>query len=693
MWKVFQRWGKVTDIFISRRLDKWGHRFGFVRFLEVKNEQSFQRELDSIRIGSTKLHVNKPRYERDDRQKPRYGREDWWKVAKKPNTLEGNRPPHTRKVWREVKRHQTFAQIVKASTTSSNQAWKGISFDTEEANINWMEGSHIARVSDYSKVNKVLEEVIQNGLGRLNAKYLGENAILIQGIEGAEIGNLIGENKEWWEANFDFVTPWNSSKTIQNKLVWVRCRGLPLNLWSQQCFGKIVAPVGTLVSIDEKTLTWECLEFARLNVKVPIGTKIWVQKSMRINGRIYNVVLEEETNGGTYHTCCCANENNLSSDCNTSCNGSFDFSSISEWCDNENLFDSEKEKMKEEKTIQSPAALMDRCPQVIPELSSGIGNVSIPDHCGSKVGSGMSKPKLDDALTDTDPINKYGLSFTPATKSAIQDHATPIFGPIAKVAQSASEGFSESFVKESELGFNGNADPEVINSGPSTEVLIKCNTTPLLTNTHPGREYLGLNHHREGFEAHDEEQRQYVERESRERKFEVQHSRTQLLQSTHDTNKISTISNPAIHSKDLVGHQTSKHMTLIKESIMDPKDFQERRQFWKGESSMKRPISKNRNVLNKGKVSKRKLLRSMVQTICNSLSDDNILNCNRLFWSTRCQSSNSKSATIWSLAKELGVTFSGEEEEILKELAYMENRDKNQRKNNGGKNIVVNEDH
>ena len=32
MWKVFQRWGKVFEVFISRRLNKRGPMYGFVRF-------------------------------------------------------------------------------------------------------------------------------------------------------------------------------------------------------------------------------------------------------------------------------------------------------------------------------------------------------------------------------------------------------------------------------------------------------------------------------------------------------------------------------------------------------------------------------------------------------------------------------------------------------------------------------------
>jgi len=62
MVKIFQKWTRVKEIFISRRLNKWGRRFCFVRFLDVKNVRRLEGELDHIFIGNRKLHVNIPKY-------------------------------------------------------------------------------------------------------------------------------------------------------------------------------------------------------------------------------------------------------------------------------------------------------------------------------------------------------------------------------------------------------------------------------------------------------------------------------------------------------------------------------------------------------------------------------------------------------------------------------------------------------
>jgi len=45
----------VEEVFISKKLNRWGNRFGFVRFCDVKKLES---ELDSIQIGNMKLFAN-----------------------------------------------------------------------------------------------------------------------------------------------------------------------------------------------------------------------------------------------------------------------------------------------------------------------------------------------------------------------------------------------------------------------------------------------------------------------------------------------------------------------------------------------------------------------------------------------------------------------------------------------------------
>ena len=64
MFKMFQRWARVKEVCIVRKLNRWGRRFGFVSFLDVENVANLERELVWIYIGNMKIHVNIPRYKK-----------------------------------------------------------------------------------------------------------------------------------------------------------------------------------------------------------------------------------------------------------------------------------------------------------------------------------------------------------------------------------------------------------------------------------------------------------------------------------------------------------------------------------------------------------------------------------------------------------------------------------------------------
>ncbi|KAK8466936.1 hypothetical protein PHAVU_008G195442 [Phaseolus vulgaris] len=66
LWKVFQRWGRVMDVFVSRKLNARNKKFGFVRFQGVKDVLSLERELSALWIGTWKMQVNLPKYKRKD---------------------------------------------------------------------------------------------------------------------------------------------------------------------------------------------------------------------------------------------------------------------------------------------------------------------------------------------------------------------------------------------------------------------------------------------------------------------------------------------------------------------------------------------------------------------------------------------------------------------------------------------------
>jgi len=137
MVRVFQKWGRVKDVFISRRLNKWGRRFGFVRFFGIRDVERLERELDQIYIGSRKLYVNILKYRRyqyglkkEDRQPLRESKE----FVRKRYTKEDEdvRKDGGKKIWVEKSRNRSYAD---ALTSDVQDEWKGLAFQTQQLSL------------------------------------------------------------------------------------------------------------------------------------------------------------------------------------------------------------------------------------------------------------------------------------------------------------------------------------------------------------------------------------------------------------------------------------------------------------------------------------------------------------------------------------------------------------------------------
>jgi len=144
MWKVFQRQGRLKDVFISRRLNVKRQRFGFVRFQEVVDVVALEKRLNLFWIRTWKLRVNKPKYRR-------------YQESRK----EGNGSHITmqqKHEWRQKDHRLTYAQAVGKENKNRTQRvveQSGIHIKVEGDSGKWLQKCFIGRVADVEKLQTV----------------------------------------------------------------------------------------------------------------------------------------------------------------------------------------------------------------------------------------------------------------------------------------------------------------------------------------------------------------------------------------------------------------------------------------------------------------------------------------------------------------------------------------------------------
>ena len=57
LWFEFKKWGDVREVFIAKKKNRSGRKYGFVRFKGVVDMGMLERQLDNMIIGGLKLYA------------------------------------------------------------------------------------------------------------------------------------------------------------------------------------------------------------------------------------------------------------------------------------------------------------------------------------------------------------------------------------------------------------------------------------------------------------------------------------------------------------------------------------------------------------------------------------------------------------------------------------------------------------
>jgi RNA recognition motif-containing protein len=66
LWKAFGRFGRLGDVYIPNKVDKWGKRFAFVKFREDRDVMELCNKMEDVWIGNFKLRINKSWFDRKE---------------------------------------------------------------------------------------------------------------------------------------------------------------------------------------------------------------------------------------------------------------------------------------------------------------------------------------------------------------------------------------------------------------------------------------------------------------------------------------------------------------------------------------------------------------------------------------------------------------------------------------------------
>ncbi|GKC85849.1 nucleotide-binding alpha-beta plait domain-containing protein, partial [Tanacetum coccineum] len=241
------QYGHVVDSFIPNKRSKNGKRFGFVRFINVYNEERLVNNLCTVWIDRHKLHANIARFQRPAVKKLGDGEKKSFvipeaKVDSKPNANTGL--------------GNSYIGILKKGNrveTEDKKSEASIVLGDECVNDNKISYGLFGRVKEMASLANIKIALGNEGFEDITIKYMGELWILIEFMSD-ESKNKFKDNVSvvsW----FSQIIEASSDFEIEGRIAWVEVEGVPFKLWSGNTFSRIANKWGKLLDVDDQEET------------------------------------------------------------------------------------------------------------------------------------------------------------------------------------------------------------------------------------------------------------------------------------------------------------------------------------------------------------------------------------------------------------------------------------------------------
>ncbi|KAK3221146.1 hypothetical protein Dsin_015116 [Dipteronia sinensis] len=236
----FKSFGNVRDVFLSSKNSSRKSRFAFIRFESMVKPIGWRMrrmgEDDGLGVGN----------KRGRSQEVRCFNNNSRSFVEVVNGLENGIQEH----GFEVKKKTLF-----------------MSWDSNIYDDNWLNKCAMGVLKKFANVSSVNHRLSLRGFS-FSSVYLGDKSI-VWCFDSNDDREAFVSNKFFWEDCFSYMLKWCNSLIPQARLVWLDCRGVPLNVWCHSIFMKLRWMFGEPLLVDEDCVHRRRLDRGRVLVLIP----------------------------------------------------------------------------------------------------------------------------------------------------------------------------------------------------------------------------------------------------------------------------------------------------------------------------------------------------------------------------------------------------------------------------------------
>ena len=260
----FEVCGIMEDVYLARKRNVNGAKFGFVCFSKVKDIDKLLKAVNNVLFGDFKVvakvssfdrYGNKREAVREKEDRGNRNEGDTINVEKEEITLEGeksklvgleivegdtgninlNKGVNVADV-RKVTEDMPAVLMRKVEVGGSNIGHVVQSkqvyvpkYHSAATDVSWAAKGLVATVLNGDAIPVLQRRIFDAGFANLALIPLGANYVFLKTLDDGDVGNLLSDAAEFFDNFFLKPIPWTKEMVIRERGAWVRIYGVPLH--------------------------------------------------------------------------------------------------------------------------------------------------------------------------------------------------------------------------------------------------------------------------------------------------------------------------------------------------------------------------------------------------------------------------------------------------------------------------------
>lgn len=283
LFKLYNKFGVVSDVYIpSKRRIATNSRFGFVRFdCHVASDMAVQKT-NGMLVDDKVLAV---KYAAHDRSVSSMRRPQ--AIIEAPNQNRG-------KGFSSFIGHKSFAEVL-SGASNLGDAKASMTVKANEDGHSWLYESVVIRMNSDFSINSIRSALKDIGLDQVVVRKGGGRDVILTFKSKEELQSNIQQIKDRFKDLSQYVLEWRPGIQInQERSVWLKCQGIPLNLWNRSNLHSIGALWGSVLQLEGDLSYPKSFSYFRMKVATTCMELISKTIHLECRGKLHPVFVCED---------------------------------------------------------------------------------------------------------------------------------------------------------------------------------------------------------------------------------------------------------------------------------------------------------------------------------------------------------------------------------------------------------------